>query len=222
MLYICKGQTTEAFNLGTVFGAAVRVGRKTKGPRSSYETASRLPNGMAAFFIYGRIVKKGAPGLNAQRFSGFFDRLEEGLQVLLGLRGSDRRRQSRGEDRRTRPRVSSRNLIRVVRSDGIPQSHVFNLLDISESGFQFAGLKHLVPGSHLEVVVNIREFNRQIPMDARIVWSQPIAMKVVWTRQLQGHSRMRQTGAQIVAIAETDRYALQDFVDYKIQDSYLN
>lgn len=115
----------------------------------------------------------------------------------------------------------SRNLIRVVRSDGIPQNHVFNLLDISESGFQFAGLEHLMPGSHLEVVVNIREFNRQIPMDARIIWSQPIVMKVVWTRHMDGHTQMRQTGAQIVAMAETDRYALKDFVDHKIQDLNL-
>ena len=134
------------------------------------------------------------------------------------MRGSDRRREDRRKDRRSRPRVMSRNLIRVVRSDGIPQNHVFNLLDISETGFQFAGLKHLVPGSYLEVVVNIREFNRQIPMDARIIWSQPISMQVVWTRQLQGHSRLRQTGAQIVAMAETDRYALKDFVDHKVQD----
>jgi len=159
--------------------------------------------------------------LNSQRFNIFFNRLESGLSALFGFRGSDRRRSERGEDRRTRPRVMSRNLIRVVRSDGIPQNHVFNLLDISETGFQFAGLKHLMPGSHLEVVVNIREFNRQIPMDARIIWSAPIAMKVVWTRQMDGHHQMRQTGAQIVAIAETDRYALKDFVEHKIQDLHL-
>ena len=111
----------------------------------------------------------------------------------------------------------SRNLIKIIRADGLPQNHVFNLLDISESGFQFAGLKPLLPGSHLEVVVNIREFNRQIPIDARIVWSQPITMKVVWTQET-GYSRMRQTGAQIVAMAEADRYALKDFIGYKLHD----
>ncbi|MBP9864873.1 MAG: PilZ domain-containing protein [Candidatus Omnitrophica bacterium] len=159
--------------------------------------------------------------MNARRFNIFFNRLEAGLVALLGLRGNDRRRSDRGADRRTRPRVMSRNLIRVVRSDGIPQNQVFNLLDISETGFKFAGLKHLMPGSHLEVVVNIREFNRQIPMDARIIWSEPISMKVVWTQQMMGHTHMRQTGAQIVAMAETDRYALKDFVEHKIQDLHL-
>lgn len=156
--------------------------------------------------------------MNGRRFDVFFNRLESGLAALLGFRGSDRRRVARGEDRRIKPRVMSHNLIRVISSDGIPQNSVFNLLDISESGFKFAGLKHLMPGSHLEVIVNIREFNRQIPLNARICWSQPIAMKVVWTEHMEGHNQMRQTGAQIVAIAETDRYALKDFVDHKIQD----
>jgi len=114
----------------------------------------------------------------------------------------------------------SRNLIRIVGFDGIPQNHVFNLMDISEGGFQFSGFKHLMPGSHLEVVVNIREFNRQIPMDARIVWSQPIDMKVVWTKFIEGHDSMRQTGAQIVAMADADRYILKDFIEQKIQEHH--
>ena len=163
-------------------------------------------------------MRSEAPWLNRLRFNVFLDQFKSSFTVLFGYRGLDRRRLSRGENRRVKPRVMSHNLVRVIRSDGIPQNHVFNLLDISESGFQFAGLKHLVPGSCLEVVVNIREFNRQIPMDARIIWSQPISMKVVWTRNMAGHTQMRQTGAQIVAMAETDRYALKDFVDYKIQD----
>ena len=107
-------------------------------------------------------LKKGVVEVNAKRLDGFFNRIESGIACLLGFRGSDRRRVARGDDRRIKPRVTSQNLMRVVRADGIPQNHVFNLLDISESGFRFAGLKHLMPGSQLDVVVNIREFSHEI------------------------------------------------------------
>lgn len=152
-----------------------------------------------------------------RRFEGFFYHLECGFASLLGLRGRDRRKIDRGMDRRSNPRVMSRNLIKVIRADGIPRNHIFNLIDLSENGFQFNGLRDMMPGSQIEVVLNIREFNCQIPMDARIVWSQPISMEVIWTREF-GRTRMRQAGAKILSIAETDRFVLKDFIDYKLQN----
>ena len=56
-------------------------------------------------------------------------------------------------------------------------------------------------------------------MDARIVWSQPITAKVVWAER-GGRSSLRQAGAEIIEMSEADRYALRDFINFKLQDSH--
>ena len=150
----------------------------------------------------------------------FIRHLKYDVARLLGLRGKDRRGYDRGEDRRRYPRVPSRNLIKVIALEGQPENLIFNLLDVSEAGFQFAGLEYFENGMTLQVIVNIREFNRQIPMDARIVWSQPITMKVVWAENGWERSSMRQAGAEITEMSEADRYMLRDFVQDKLHHSH--
>ncbi len=146
-----------------------------------------------------------------------------GMLSLLGIRGLDRRRYARGEsNRRKTPRVETRNLLKITSIDGKPVNYLFNLVDISERGFRFKNFHSFRSGCEVQGVVNVREFNHQIPMDARIVWSQPITLKVVWTDKPSGERahHTRHTGAEIVSIADSDRYVLNGFISHKMQSEW--
>ena len=158
----------------------------------------------------------GEKGVIDGRLQNFFKHLERAW-VGIFWRGKSYHEIDRDAERRRYPRVPSHNLVKVIRANGRRENLIYNLTDVSETGFQFAGLSRFQSGICLQIVVNIREFNRQIPMDARIVWSQPITAKVVWGEYGE-RSRLHQAGAEIVEISEADRYALRGFIHYKLQN----
>ncbi len=141
------------------------------------------------------------------------------MLALLGLRGEDRRKGVRGdEDRRVAPRVPTRNLLKIVSVNGKPVTQLFNLVNISETGFRFINFQQFHEGTVVQGVVNVREFDQQVPVDARIVWSEPLTLKVVWVdKHDRKRSHTRHAGAAIMAMADSDRYILRHFVHHKMQ-----
>jgi hypothetical protein len=76
-------------------------------------------------------------------------------------------------NRRQFRRVKNDNLARDrADSGGFPQ--LYNLVDLSEGGAQISADKELRPSEVLHLVLNLRELELEIPVQAQVVWAKPM------------------------------------------------
>ncbi|MCB9800488.1 MAG: PilZ domain-containing protein [Candidatus Omnitrophica bacterium] len=131
-----------------------------------------------------------------------------------------RRRSKRipsSQDRRRYPRLETHNLMRVLNVNSQPAQDVMNLVDISESGFQFLNTRRYPASTVLRVIVNVRQIDQQIPMKVKLVWSHPIRLKVVWNQALaNSNGSGSHAGASILEMSQEDRRLLKEYIHSKI------
>lgn len=76
------------------------------------------------------------------------------------------------QNRRVYPRAPANHLIRVTSCDRL-SNELCNLVDISEGGFKFIAYHRPLPGSRMQVQVNLSEANKNIFLTGRVVWAKP-------------------------------------------------
>jgi len=89
------------------------------------------------------------------------------LRLLTG--GKKREHDAKASQRRY-PRLRAFNLIKFTLADGTQIESISNIVDISENGLKFTCYEHLQEGSSLKMMIAIPEKNREIALDARLVW----------------------------------------------------
>lgn len=122
-----------------------------------------------------------------------------------------------GHERRRCARLKTHNLMRVLNVNDQPSQEMMNLIDLSETGFQFQNKSRYPANTVLRVIINVRQINQQIPMKVRLVWSHPIRLKVVWNQPPAGRRHVgTHAGASILEMAEEDRLLLKEYIHSKI------
>lgn len=107
--------------------------------------------------------------------------------------------------------------MRVLNVNSQPAQDVMNLVDISESGFQFLNTRRYPASTVLRVIVNVRQIDQQIPMKVKLVWSHPIRLKVVWNQALaNSNGSGSHAGASILEMSQEDRRLLKEYIHSKI------
>ena len=109
-------------------------------------------------------------------------------------------------NQRNAPRLQSRNLVRFLRSDDMPQETMSNLLDLSATGLRFACNHKLSIGMILNLVINLPERKHQIPALGR----------VVWCRKGDGRVPVYLIGITYVDMNDTDRRSLESYVRHRL------
>ncbi len=107
-----------------------------------------------------------------------------------------------GKNRRAAPRTHSRNLVKHQPRDFSSSEFISNLVDLSETGVQFSFRFKMKTGTILNMVLNLAEEGRDMPILGRVVWVRPF----------EGRSSGYRVGVSFLDISEEDRESLRRIV----------
>jgi len=110
-------------------------------------------------------------------------------------------------ERRRSPRVSSRNLIRILNRDQLQLDHLFNLADFSESGLRIRTDLDAHSGSMIHAIVNFRERNLNIELKLIVVWVH---------KSRRGHAWAGQMGVEMMSLSPDFRALIKMMVIEKL------
>jgi len=91
---------------------------------------------------------------------------------IMEFFGGGRRKASKvkATGKRQHPRLRAFNLIKFTLSDGTHYESISNVVDISESGLKFTCYEPLPVGANLKMIVAVPERNKEVGLEARVVW----------------------------------------------------
>lgn len=104
--------------------------------------------------------------------------------------------------KRQHARSKSYSLIKFNLSDGTPFETISNVVNISENGLKFTCYELLETNRDINMIVNVAQANRDVPIKGRLVWA----------RKSKSQKGVFVVGVEFKDIKETDRQLIREMV----------
>jgi Tfp pilus assembly protein PilZ len=112
--------------------------------------------------------------------------------------------------KRQHARSKSYSLIKFNLADGTPFETISNVVNISESGLKFTCYELLETNRDINMIVNVAQVNRDVPIKGRLVW----------TRKSKSQKGVYVVGVEFRDIKDADRQLIRKMVEASSQSRH--